>query len=70
MLEADVIECGDVLLGDDEHVMWRLRVDIVEGENEVVVVDDVGGNLTPDYFAEEAIVFQRHFLTPGFLFRQ
>ena len=49
---------------DDQHVYRRLRVDVLEGDQPVVLVDDGRRNLAVDDLAEEAVghVFQ----LPGF----
>lgn len=43
---------GEVILGNDDDMDRGLGVDVVEGEAVVVLVDDLGGNLSPDDFAE------------------
>src|SRR5688572_22282371 len=50
-----IVQRLDVPLRDDEHVGWRLRVDVVEGQHAVVLVDDRCRNLASDQLAEEAI---------------
>lgn len=44
-----------MLLGNDENVRGRLRVDVFKGENVVVLVNFLGRNLAADDAAEEAI---------------
>ena len=51
----DVIERRDVPLRHDQDVRRRLRVDVVERENAIVLVDDARGYLPLDDFAEQAV---------------
>ena len=44
----------DVALGDDEHVHRGLRIDVVEGQDLVVLVLDAGGTPAGDDLAEHA----------------
>lgn len=44
-----------MLFGNDENVRGRLRVDVFEGENVVVLVNFLGRNLAANDAAEEAI---------------
>jgi hypothetical protein len=46
-------DARDRFLGDDEDVRGRLRFDVVEGEHEVVFIDDLRRDLTGDEFLEE-----------------
>lgn len=50
-----------VLLGNHEHVGGRQRVDVREGNNEVILVEEVGANLAVSNLAEETVL---HFLLP------
>jgi len=50
-----IVERVDVPLRDDEHVGWRLRVDVLEGDNPVVFEHDAARNLTVDDSAEQAV---------------
>ena len=60
MQRAEVVGGRDVILGDDQHVMRRLRIDIPESEDQVILEDDIGRDLAPDYLAKKAIVVERH----------
>ena len=53
---AEVVEGGYVLLGDDEHVRRGLRLDVLEGEDVLVLVDLLRRDLAPDELAEEAVL--------------
>ena len=46
-------DSSDGFLGNHQHVRGRLRVDVVEGKDEVVFVDDVGRDFAGDDFLEE-----------------
>jgi len=55
VVRGGVGERGEVLLGDDEDVSGGLRVDVGEGEGEVVLVEAGGGDGAGDDLAEEAV---------------
>ena len=42
----------DGFLGDNENVRGRLWVDVIEGQHQVVLIDDVRGNFSSDDFFE------------------
>ena len=42
----------DWFLGDDEYVRGCLRVDVIEGQYQVVLIDDVCWNFSSDDFFE------------------
>jgi len=50
-----LFQSREMFLGDDENVRGRLRVDVFEGENVVVLVNFTGGNFALDDAAEEAV---------------
>jgi hypothetical protein len=50
-----VVERGDVLFRDEQHVQRRLGVDVLEYQQVVVFEDDLGGNLPRNDSAEEAV---------------
>ena len=52
----------DRLLGDDQDVHWRLRIDVPESEDQLVLIDDIGRNLTGDYFFKKRLT---HTVPPG-----
>src|SRR5207245_1224552 len=52
---ADVVERGDVLLGHDQHVRRRLRIDVAEREAQVVLIDALRWDLTVADLAEQAL---------------
>src|SRR5581483_4372074 len=55
VVRRQVVERGDVLLRNDEHMRRTLRIDVVEREHAVVFVDDRRGDLASGDFAEEAV---------------
>jgi hypothetical protein len=48
-------ETGEVALGDDQHVGRSLRVNVLKGNDLVVLIYLFGGNFTRDDLAEQAI---------------
>jgi hypothetical protein len=46
------IESLNVLFGDDQHMGWSLRSDILENVNALVFIDLLRGDLPGDDFAE------------------
>jgi len=46
---------GEVLLGDEQDMDRRLRIDVREGEDVVILIEALGGDGTGCDFAEEAI---------------
>lgn len=58
-------ERGDMILGDDENVDGRLRIDVTEGHEPLSVVHDVGRYLTRGDPAEQTVgVAHQPRLTP------
>jgi len=55
ILGCDVVQRRDVLLRDDEEVLRRLGLDVLEGERIGVVVDDLRRDLLLDDLAEQAV---------------
>ena len=47
-------DAGDRLFGNHQHVHGGLRVNVVKGEDEVVFVDNVGGDFAGDDFLKES----------------
>jgi len=47
---------GQMLARDDEHMKWRLRIDIAYDEEVVILKHNIGGDLPRDDLAEYAIV--------------
>src|SRR4051794_25956046 len=54
------VERGDVAARDDEDVRRRLRVDVVEGDGDVVLEHLLRGDLAGHDAAEEATVISGH----------
>ena len=44
--------------GDDERMSWRLRIDIVECDDHIVLVDERCWNGSRDDFAKEAFAHE------------
>ena len=61
VVRAEIVQRRDMLLRDDQHVRRGLRVDVVERENPIILVDDRRRDLTADDFAEEAVGHGRKF---------
>ena len=55
ILRRGVGERGEVLFGDEQDVHRRLRVDVREGEDVVVLIEAIDGDGAGGDFAEEAI---------------
>lgn len=55
VLVGAVGEFGDGLLGDDQYVYGGLGIDVLEGEAEVVLEDNVGGDFAVDDLAEDGV---------------
>src|SRR5712691_13499023 len=55
VLDTHLVQRLDVSLGNHQHVGRGLRVDVVEGEHPLVLVDDRCGNLAMDDLAEQTI---------------
>src|SRR5262249_18698259 len=55
VFSADVVERWNMTLRHDEHMRRRLRVDVVEREHAVVLVDDARRYFSLDDFAEQAV---------------
>ena len=52
----DVVQRRDVPAGDDEHMERRLRIDVLERQQLVVLVDDLRGDLAVGDLAEQTVV--------------
>jgi hypothetical protein len=48
-------ESGEMVFRNDQHMCRCFRVDIVEGENVVILVDFAGGDLAPQDTAKQAV---------------
>ena len=55
ILRSQVVERRDVAPRDDEHVKRSLRVDVLEGDESVILMHDRAWNVTRDDLAEQAI---------------
>ena len=52
VVRGDLIQFGDMLLGNDEDVCGSRGRDVLEGIAELVLIDLVRGDLSLDYLAE------------------
>jgi len=59
VIRGRVKEIGEGPLGDDQDVGGCLWRHVAEGQNVVILVDDIGGDLAPDDLAEEGICHLR-----------
>ena len=50
-----VCQAHDRLAWDDQHVDRRLRLDVEERDRVLVLVDQIGGDLTPQDLAEDGV---------------
>src|ERR1700751_4489370 len=57
-----VMQCGKVFTRADENVSGGLRTDVLESEDVVILIDDLGWNFLGADLAEQAILV--HYLTP------
>jgi hypothetical protein len=51
-----ILETGQALTWHDEHVDWRLRLDVTEGDAVFILIEDVGGNVATQDFVENGIL--------------
>src|SRR5262245_61656802 len=51
----ELVQRVDMTLGYDQHVYRRLRVGVLEGQQLLVLEDDLAGNLAAHNFAEETV---------------
>jgi len=58
-------ELGNGFPGDDQDVNWRLRVDVVEGDTVVILVNDLGGDLLPEDLAKNGVSSSRRRIQPN-----
>ncbi len=55
VLRGHVVDGGDDVVGDDEHMGGGLRIDVAKGRHEVVLIHDVRGDLTADDLGEDGL---------------
>ena len=53
---------GNGLLGHDYHMHRRLRLDVSEGQHEIILINDVGRNLPSDHFLKKRFAHKVSFL--------
>lgn len=51
-----IVQGGDVPLGNHEHVLWSLGVDVTKSEERVVLEDHVAGDVPGRYPTENTVV--------------
>ena len=51
----EVVQRGDVTSRDDQQMERRLRIDVLDGDYGIVLMDDRGWNRACDNLAEEAV---------------
>src|SRR5215204_1370639 len=52
---GQVVQRSDVAPGDDQHMQWRLRVDVLDGDQLIVLVHELSRDLAANDLAEETI---------------
>lgn len=50
-----LVDPDNMLLWDDQHVRWRLRIDVLERESLLVFIDFLGGNFAGNDLAEKTV---------------
>ena len=55
VLVLEVINCRNMLLRYDQNMRWRLWIDVPEGNDVIVLIHLVAGNLTVSDLAKQAI---------------
>lgn len=55
VIGRQVVQGRDMYAGDEQYVGGGLRVDVVERDDLVVVIDHVGGDIATHDFAEKAV---------------
>src|SRR4029453_15447091 len=55
VLRHEIVQRRDMCLRDDEGMQRPLRIDVLESQEPIVLVENFGGNLTLDDPAEQAI---------------
>jgi hypothetical protein len=55
VLRGEIVERGDVLLGDNQDVRRGVGVDVPESQADVVLKDDLGRDLSGNNLAEDAV---------------
>ena len=59
VVSGEIVQGRDVAARNDQGVQWRLRVDIPDRHQFVILMDEASGDLPCDDLAEEAIVHDR-----------
>src|SRR6185312_12311566 len=53
LVRGDIVQRGQRLLRDEQHMHGSLRIEVAERQYIIVLVNDVGGNLATDDLAED-----------------
>ncbi len=61
----NVIEGGDVFFGDDENVLGRGRMNVLEGNTHIVFINSFGRDLSIDDFTEKTLGHDYHLRSSG-----
>src|ERR1700734_2833452 len=56
VLRSGLFKVDNVALRNDEHMRWRLRINVFKGVNLLVLVHSLRWNLAGNDFAEQAVV--------------
>src|SRR5256886_13173304 len=59
LVAGEIVDGGNVHFRDDEHVGWRHRPDVLEGDDVVLAEDFFRGNLPREDLAEQAVLSHR-----------
>jgi hypothetical protein len=66
VLDGQVVQGGDVLLGNNQHMQRRLRIDVLERHQGFILVHQCARDVARDDLAEETVGHK----TPGVIFSQ
>jgi len=59
VVRIQIVQCGDVTARNDQDVQGRLRIDIPDRNDLVILMDEASRDLSCDDLAEKAIVHDR-----------
>ena len=59
VMSGEIVQRRDVAARNDQNVKRRLRIDIPDGDELVILMDEAAGDLPSDDLAEEAIAHDR-----------
>src|SRR5262245_55504905 len=64
IMRVEIVERGDVTTRNDQDVQWRLRVDVSDCDELVVLVDEASRDLSRDDLAEKTVAHKLCTSTP------